>query len=263
MGLAKKGNTLYNVMPDIVSRLSDPEVGIDEEFFRTIMKYIIGLIEKDKLVENLVEKLCHRFRATRTQRQWRDIAFCLSLLQYSDRGLKKLNENIGCWSDKLHEDFVYESICVIFAGVKKTASLGGVAAAGSKHEIKALVEEMEQKVEEARAKGVEDDTANQRAKEAQVQKTTKSSKKKASKKDDQSEEENESNDEEMESIETENVEAPKSKSKTPSSPAVAESSSTRTKGKTPLKSPRKRIAPPTRRTRKGRQEEEQEDSEDD
>ena len=54
------GNTLYNVMPDIVSRLSDPEVGIAEENFRTIMRYIIGLIEKDKLLESLVEKLCHR-----------------------------------------------------------------------------------------------------------------------------------------------------------------------------------------------------------
>ena len=58
--LSMLGNTLYNVMPDIVSRLSDPEVGIAEENFRTIMKYIIGLIEKDKLLESLVEKLCHR-----------------------------------------------------------------------------------------------------------------------------------------------------------------------------------------------------------
>ena len=38
--LSKKGNTLYNVMPDIVSRLSDPEKGVEEEPFRTIMKYI-------------------------------------------------------------------------------------------------------------------------------------------------------------------------------------------------------------------------------
>ncbi len=59
--LAKKGNTLYNVMPDIVSRLSDPEVGVKEDDFRTVMKYIIGLIEKDKLLESLVEKLCHRY----------------------------------------------------------------------------------------------------------------------------------------------------------------------------------------------------------
>ena len=52
--LSKKGNTLYNVMPDIVSRLSDPEKGIVEDHFRHIMKYIIGLIEKDKLLESLV-----------------------------------------------------------------------------------------------------------------------------------------------------------------------------------------------------------------
>ena len=46
------------------------------------MKYIIGLIEKDKLLESLVEKLCLRFRATRTERQWRDISYCLSLFPY-------------------------------------------------------------------------------------------------------------------------------------------------------------------------------------
>ena len=55
--LSKKGNTLYNVMPDIVSRLSDPEKGVEEEPFRTIMKYIFGLIEKDKLLESLVIKM--------------------------------------------------------------------------------------------------------------------------------------------------------------------------------------------------------------
>ena len=55
---------------------------MEEENFRTIMKYIIGLIEKDKLLESLVEKLCLRFRATRTERQWRDISYCLSLFPY-------------------------------------------------------------------------------------------------------------------------------------------------------------------------------------
>ena len=137
--LAKKGNTLYNVMPDIVSRLSDSEVGIEEEAFRSVMRYIIGLIEKDKLQESLIEKLCHRFRSTNTERQWRDIAYCLSLFSYrysepkiltdlslthfnsySDRSLKKLSDNIGCWADKLHSDSVYTSISVILAGAKKT-----------------------------------------------------------------------------------------------------------------------------------------------
>ena len=37
-----------------VLRLSDPEQGVDEDNFKTIMKFIIGLIEKDKLLESLV-----------------------------------------------------------------------------------------------------------------------------------------------------------------------------------------------------------------
>ncbi len=36
--LSKKGNTLYNVMPDIISRLSNPSTEVEEEKFQTIMK---------------------------------------------------------------------------------------------------------------------------------------------------------------------------------------------------------------------------------
>ena len=57
--LARKGNALYNVMPDIISRLSSAR-DVPEEKFRAIMAHIIGLIEKDKHLEALVEKLCHR-----------------------------------------------------------------------------------------------------------------------------------------------------------------------------------------------------------
>ena len=45
---------MYNVMPDIVSRLSDPANEIEEDKFKEIMKYIIGLIDKDKHSESLV-----------------------------------------------------------------------------------------------------------------------------------------------------------------------------------------------------------------
>ena len=36
-----QGNAIYNIMPDMVSRLSDPEIGVDEEHFRIIMKWVI------------------------------------------------------------------------------------------------------------------------------------------------------------------------------------------------------------------------------
>ena len=41
--------------------------------------------------EGLVEKLCHRFRGTEDRTQWRDIAYCLSMLNYSDRCIKKVH----------------------------------------------------------------------------------------------------------------------------------------------------------------------------
>ncbi|KAL4700428.1 hypothetical protein H8959_014432 [Pygathrix nigripes] len=37
--LSHKGNAIYNLLPDIISRLSDPELGVEEEPFHTIMKY--------------------------------------------------------------------------------------------------------------------------------------------------------------------------------------------------------------------------------
>lgn len=34
-----QGNAIYNILPDVISRLSDPDCGIEEEPFRNIMRY--------------------------------------------------------------------------------------------------------------------------------------------------------------------------------------------------------------------------------
>ena len=65
-----------------------------------------------------VEKLCHRFHATTTERQWRDIGFCLSIFNYNDKAAKKFIENFSCFSDKLHEDSLYEAVLAILTQVK-------------------------------------------------------------------------------------------------------------------------------------------------
>ena len=36
--LSQKGNALYNVMPDILSRLMDPELNLEENDFKDILK---------------------------------------------------------------------------------------------------------------------------------------------------------------------------------------------------------------------------------
>jgi len=35
-----QGNAVYNILPDVISRLSDPDVGVSEEHFRIILKLV-------------------------------------------------------------------------------------------------------------------------------------------------------------------------------------------------------------------------------
>ncbi len=72
------------------------------------MRYIFTFIEKEKQAESIVEKLCQRFRLTEDTRQWRDVAFCLSLLPFkSERSVKKLIEGMPFYREKLHEEGVF------------------------------------------------------------------------------------------------------------------------------------------------------------
>lgn len=116
---ARKANALYNVMPDIISRLCDPEANVAEEDFRVILKWILALINKDKQNESLVEKIILRLGASRTERQSRDLAYCLSLLTFSERSLRRILENWNCISDKIHEPAVIETLNSILTAAKK------------------------------------------------------------------------------------------------------------------------------------------------
>lgn len=58
-------------------------------------------------MEALVSKLCIRFRVSVTSRQWCDLAFCLSIINYNDKALKHLIDNIPHLVEKLHNSQVY------------------------------------------------------------------------------------------------------------------------------------------------------------
>uniref|UniRef100_A0AAG5CMQ8 Condensin complex subunit 1 n=1 Tax=Anopheles atroparvus TaxID=41427 RepID=A0AAG5CMQ8_ANOAO len=139
--IAHKSNILYNVLPDIISRLSDSNLQLQEEKYHIIMRYIIGLINKDKQIESLVEKLCLRFRVTNEVRQWRDIAFCLSLLSYNEKTIKKLMENVGCFKDKVQHEEIYQAFRTIISNTNKLA----------KPELKSVVLEFETRLKECLA----------------------------------------------------------------------------------------------------------------
>jgi condensin complex subunit 1 len=91
--LSTKDNALYNNLQDVISHLSIGTHAVEEDVFETTMRFIFTFIEKDRQAESIVEKLCQRFRLAKGERQWRDIAFCLSLLPFkSERSVKKLIE---------------------------------------------------------------------------------------------------------------------------------------------------------------------------
>lgn len=123
--IAHKSNILYNVLPDIISRLGDPNLHLEEGKYQIIMRYIIGLINKDRQIENLVDKLCYRFKITEQERQWRDIAFCLSLLSYTEKTIKKLIENIQLFKDKVQVQEVYDYFKNIIQNTLKSTNVGG------------------------------------------------------------------------------------------------------------------------------------------
>ena len=144
--LSQKGNALYNILPDIISRLSDPQRQVAQDDFQDVMRYLLSFIRKDKQNETLIEKLCHRFQIATTPRHSRDLAYCLAQLSISEKGVRKLQESFNSYKDKLQDDEVYSSFSALLGRAKSSA----------KPEAKATVEELESKMLQAHTKGLEE-----------------------------------------------------------------------------------------------------------
>ncbi|KAJ1731254.1 condensin complex non-SMC subunit Cnd1 [Coemansia biformis] len=149
--LSTKDNAVYNNLPDIISSLSIGTNAVNEESFARIMKFLFDFIkEKDRQTDNVVEKLCQRFRNTTDSRQCRDIAFCMTLLPFkSERSIRRLLDGLQAYQDKLSDNAVYKH----FADIANKARTH----AAQKHEAKTLLDEYETKLKEARAKATGED----------------------------------------------------------------------------------------------------------
>ncbi|KAF8623362.1 hypothetical protein AX17_007440 [Amanita inopinata Kibby_2008] len=152
--LSTKDNAIYNNLPDVISHLSTGDHAVDEEAFQSTLRYIFKFIEKEKQAESIVEKLCQRFRATEDPRQWRDIAYCLSLLPYkSEKSVKKLTEGLQFYRDKLHEPTVYDRFTEILTKARANRS---------KDKPDSELNEFEQILEEHKRQGEEDQALEKR-----------------------------------------------------------------------------------------------------
>ncbi|MCO5566082.1 hypothetical protein L7F22_019758 [Adiantum nelumboides] len=153
--LATKDNAVYNNLPDIISHLSIGQHAVDEETFGRVMRFVFQFVDKERQAENVVEKLCQRFRLSSEERQWRDIAFCLSLLPFkSDRSMKRLIEGLPFYQDKLYDPTVFKRFTEILtkARTNRSTNPGGAASSAGETEL----QEFEQILEFARAHGAQD-----------------------------------------------------------------------------------------------------------
>lgn len=134
--LAQRGHSpIYNLLPDILSRLS-ASTTLSQASFQRIMKYLLGFINKDKQVESIVDKLCTRFSCCEDTRRARDLAFCLSQLNINEKGLKTLSESVKSYTPWLGDEEVWAKFLVALQKSKKW----------TKPEVRANIEEFEERL---------------------------------------------------------------------------------------------------------------------
>ena len=154
----RSNNPIYNLLPEIVSRLSSMST-VRNEDFRSIMSFLLAFIKKERQAEMIVEKLCQRFPNCTSISQKANIAFCLANVKSNEKCIKILNDNFALYKDALFDEDVLKHFMSIVSKTKKFA----------KPELKQYVEEWEEKLKKQSEMGVENEEANKKAERAKRQ----------------------------------------------------------------------------------------------
>lgn len=152
----RSNNPIYNLLPEIISRLSNMSVKKDD--FRSIMSFLLNFIKKERQAEMIVEKLCQRFPKCSTIAQKANVSYCLAHVKLNEKCFKILNENFNNYKDSLFDDDVLRNFMAIVTKTKKFA----------KPEMKQCLEEWESKLKTHSEMGLEDERANRNAEQEKV-----------------------------------------------------------------------------------------------
>ena len=160
----KHGNPIYNLLPDLLSRLSG-DAALVPDAFQRIMTRLLGFIDKDRQTESLADKFTNRFAEAAlasTPKPARDVAFCLSQLALSDKAFRKFMEQWKLYEPALYDKEVYSALCGVVAKAKK--SYGGKSKSADGGDAARLqVEEFEAKMHAAHVERYESWRTQRRA----------------------------------------------------------------------------------------------------
>ena len=189
-------NPIYNLLPDIISQLS--QLDIPTESFRSILVFLLGFIKKERQSTMLSEKLTIRMGKATTIAQKADLAYCISQLKHSEKSIKGLIDSFKLYKDALFDEDVKKSFVSVLSKAKKTA----------KPELKSQLDEWEEKILESSDRGKEDAATDSNASLAKKKKSRKVQIKKKVLVDSDKEDEAEESDEEVELEECDKENAP-------------------------------------------------------
>lgn len=143
----KSSNAIYNILPDTISCMSQME-DLKSDDFKTVVSFLMALMDKERHADGMVEKLCHRFRTNETERENRDLAYCISQLNISERGVRKMNDQFKSFSSALCDDIVHGFLMQAINKGNKNAGGG---------QTSPVVEELRSRIEAFRKAAAEAD----------------------------------------------------------------------------------------------------------
>ena len=117
----KKGNnTVYNILLKAINRIITEYRDENYEKIKNVIKLLVKFIDKEKQVDNLLDKLFIRLKESEDVFEWRVISFCLCLLNLTDKHAIKFLELFILIREKIeHDNLVQENFNVVFNKVKK------------------------------------------------------------------------------------------------------------------------------------------------
>jgi condensin complex subunit 1 len=57
---AKSRSPVYNLLPQLISSLSQPSSGLSQQQTRAVLSFLLSFISKDRQTESIVQRLCQR-----------------------------------------------------------------------------------------------------------------------------------------------------------------------------------------------------------
>lgn len=115
-------NPVYNLLTDIISRLSSSSS--PSEDMQEVMRFLLSFVKKDRQADQLLERLLARLAAAEEVRSRRFLAFCISELSISDKGVRRLIEGVRGVRTALLDPEVFAYFELLLSRAKKGPASG-------------------------------------------------------------------------------------------------------------------------------------------